>query len=68
MEEEGKWGVCSCQAFTATGPGVGASWVPALPNGQFSQASWAYFIRGEFGAGSEVLRKYRVGKNAPGQS
>lgn len=47
---------------------AGASWAPALPSGQFSQASWAYFIRGELGAGSEVLCKYRVGKNAPGQS
>lgn len=68
MAEEGKCGVCSCQAFTTTGPGVGASWVPALPNGQLSQASWASFIRGELGAGSEVFCKYRVGKKAPGQS
>lgn len=26
--------------------------MPALLSGQFSQASWAYFIRGELGAGS----------------
>lgn len=50
------------------GPGVGASWVTALPSGQFSHASWAYSIGGELGAGSEVLCKYRVGENAPGQS
>lgn len=36
---------------------AGASWAPAVPSGQFSQASWACFIRGELGAGSEILRK-----------
>lgn len=36
---------CSCQAFTARNPVVDASWAPALPSGQFSQANWANFRR-----------------------